>query len=367
MAIKEDGSLWNWGWGRGLGIENQSVNVPTRVGSDNDWAFVSAGGAHSLAIKTDGTLWIRGEPLGMSQEGWNYSRMFSSPTQVGTDTDWVTATAGTDGSSMAIKTDGTLWGWGRSWARIADRNAGYRTGPFKISDDTDWKFVSSSNYYNSIAIKTDGSLCAWGTLMSNDYSGDWGEPLPLMEYGDTIRRIWSNTIWSSVYAKTQYAVASTPGGSLWAWGVNDTGQLGDGTTENRQVPVQINFYAQAVSPSHNYLENNTVIFSLEAVSARSFKLKVESGIFPHDIKSLSDHFLDISARSDRTVRMTNFEERRNSDTEITFTLYPGVPLYNTMTIAFKEFDFSLAIQGDPLAIEKWIYQTDPEKSSIVLQ
>jgi len=357
MAIKRDGSLWGWG--------GRERSVPIRLDKDNDWSFASAGCSHSLAIKTDGSLWVLGEPLGMSEEGWNFSLNFTAFTKVGTDTDWAIAAAGIDGSSIAIKTNGTLWAWGRILFELFGDNE-YKIGPCQISDDTNWKFVSSPNYCNSMAVKTDGSLWAWGRLGSELYD-DWGEPVTLMKFGNTLGRIWNNTIWSSVYTNEQYVVAVAPDGSLWACGTNNEGQLGDGSTVNKIVPVKINFNTSAVS-KHHYPENNTVTLSLEAINARSFKLRIEGAVFTHDIQSIANHFLNISAQSDRRINMSNFDSNRDSDTEMTFTLYPGVPLYSSnMTIAFNRFDFALAIQADPLAIKKWKFQTDPAKSSITLQ
>jgi hypothetical protein len=68
------------------------------------------------------------------------------------------------------------------------------------------------------------------------------------------------------------------------------------------------------------------------------------------------------------VSIFYFDSKRDSDTQITFTLQPGVPLYsNTMEITFKPFDFSLAVQADPLASANWTYITDPARSRIILQ
>jgi hypothetical protein len=113
--------------------------------------------------------------------------------------------------------------------------------------------------------------------------------------------------------------------------------------------------------------DNKVSFSLEAIDTRSFKLTVEGAIFNHNIQSLSRHFLDVAGRSDRVLDGSTFEYERNSGTEMTATLLPGVKLFSTVTVAFKSFDFSFAVQGDPLAKEHWTFQIDPDRSSITLQ
>ena len=368
MAIKKNGSLWGWGSNiyaqHGNGIKGGDVPVPARVGGDRNWSSVSAGGSHSVGTKTDGSLWTWGGVLGMSLE-WR-TITFTSPTQVGTDTDWSTAAAGSNSSNLAIKTDGSLWAWGKNLLVLVGYTAAISAiGPQKISDDTDWKLISSPNFYNSMAVKRDGSPWGWGMLIGY---GEIDELTPLMEFGDVLGRIWNDKNWTSVCAKEQFAVACASDGSLWAWGNNDRGQLGDGSTTNRLAPVRITFEPPAVAVE--YPAENTVTLSLEATGARSFKLMSEGAALTHDIRSMADHFLDITARSDRTVDIFDFDYKRDSDTQVTFTLYlyPDTPLYSsTMEIAFKPFDFSLAVQADPLASANWTYITDPARSRITLQ
>jgi len=218
-----------------------------------------------------------------------------------------------------------------------------------------------------MAIKTDGSLWAWGTLISNEFD-EWDRQIPFMEFGNVPSKIWSDSQWTSVQSNARDVVALTPSGSLWAWGLNNAGQLGDGSTTDRSVPVQITFDTVTVSHERDYPTENTVIFSLEALGARSFRLTVEGGIFPRDIRSMANHFLDLTVRSHRHVGILDFNFTRNSDTEITFTLPPGIRISGgTMAIAFRPFDLALAVEGDPLTIENWTFQTDPDRSSILLQ
>ena len=136
LTIKTDGTLWAWGdnlFGQlGLGEDIEYSNVPIQVGNDTDWKAVTAGGDHTLAIKTDGTLWAWGDNLlGKLGLGNQIDRL--TPTQVGTDTDWKTVTAG-EHHTLAIKTGGNLWAWGANeigqlgLGDIIDHNI-----PFKVS------------------------------------------------------------------------------------------------------------------------------------------------------------------------------------------------------------------------------------------
>ena len=115
-AIK-DGALYVWGDNtKGqLGLGNTtSYSSPKQVGSLTDWEDVGISGYHCLAVKTDGTLWAWGSGTNGSL-GLNNTTDYSSPKQVGSLTNWASVAAGQKGdhSSAAIKTDGTLWTWGK--------------------------------------------------------------------------------------------------------------------------------------------------------------------------------------------------------------------------------------------------------------
>jgi trimeric autotransporter adhesin len=235
IAIKTDGSMWSWGDNKDhqLGLtsytDNKKIeycNIPTRIGSDNDWAFVSAGYIASLAIKTNGSMWIVG---------------FGKPEQLGTENDWVSAAVDYD-NYAAIKKDGTLWIWGKNYIAFNDYS-NYLGDPQQKGIDTDWLFVSVA-YTNIMAIKTDGSLWAWGNL--GYYEDQAGEMVKDVFQGynhDEFIKIWGDANWSYISANIWYASAIMTDGSLWAWGKNSDfqgwGCLGDGTEEDRYIPVQI--------------------------------------------------------------------------------------------------------------------------------
>ena len=94
LALKTDGTLWAWGWNGGgyLGQNNTThYSSPVQVGSDTTWSKISAGGGHVTALKTDGTAWgigsnSRGEIANQSFAG--PGKYYSSPVQIGSETDW---------------------------------------------------------------------------------------------------------------------------------------------------------------------------------------------------------------------------------------------------------------------------------------
>jgi len=241
MAIKTDGTLWAWGWNTwgqlGLGDENQRL-MPAQVGSSNNWSSVSCGWGYTIALKTDGTLWVWGlnnyNILGITNTG-----VIDTPTQIGSDNNWSSVSAGgsagqsSSGHILAIKTDGTLWAWGdNSSGKLGLGDTTNRDIPTKVGSANNWSSVSCG-ISHTMAIKTDGTLWAWGP----NHSGFLG-------LGDTTNRtspvqVGTETIWASVSSGGSYTVAVKTDGSIWAWGYNADGRLGLGDTISRYTPTRV--------------------------------------------------------------------------------------------------------------------------------
>ena len=237
-AIKTDGTLWAWGNNeRGQLGDGTTDNrlVPTQESSTaTNWSAVSAGNSHTVAVKTDGVLWAWGDNwAGQLGDGTTTRRLI--PTQEGTNaTDWHSVSAGDGGHTIAIKTNGTLWAWGWNWSgQLGDGTTTERHVPTQESTTAaNWSAVSAG-YNHTTVVKTDGTLWAWG----NNERGQLGD--------GTTDNIWvptqestTATNWSAVSAGSGHTVAVKTDGTLWAWGYNRSGQLGDGTTDSRQVPTQ---------------------------------------------------------------------------------------------------------------------------------
>ena len=247
MAIKTDGSLWGWGSNSmgqlGLGTNRifEFHDTPVRIGQDFDWAFVSAGYTHSLAVKTDGSLWAWGWiSYGFNIETGGRNITVAIPTQIGEETNWVTASAALN--STAIRKDGSLWVWGRDFNTQMNYGTGSNLAePVQIGTDTDW-LLTSAHASHTMAIKTDGSLWAWGSLGWYDYYEDGDlKSRPLLNYGNIPARIWEDIQWSYISATNIHVIGISANGLFWAWGNNHRGQLGDGTAICRIVSVKITF------------------------------------------------------------------------------------------------------------------------------
>lgn len=234
LAIKTDGTLWAWGFnGAGqLGDgTHEERRVPVQVGSDSNWASVQAGYYHTFAIKKDSTIWIWGDnfmgQLGNGTIGLDAGA--STPTQVGAASDWASISAGAF-HNMALKNNGTLWVWGSD--NFGESGTGQRNlTPVQLGVASDWAGVRLGGYH-SHAIKTDGSLWSWG---SNVYGqlGDGttnGRNMPV--------QISSGVTWASVSSGIVHSHGIQSNGSVWIWGNNEFGQLGNGNNTLKSAPIQ---------------------------------------------------------------------------------------------------------------------------------
>jgi len=241
MAVKTDGTLWAWG-NNGLGQLGDggttAQSSPEQIGTDTHWAQVSAGGLHTVAVKTDGTLWTWGFNF-YGQLGDGTTTDAHSPEQIGTDTHWAQVGTGTY-HTVAVKTDGTLWAWGRNdEGRLGDSTTTEQHSPEQIGTDTHWARVSAGGYH-TVAVKTDGTLWAWGRNNEGQLGNGTNTGPQLCGPSSTIacstspEQIGTDTHWARVSAGQFHTEAVKTDGTLWAWGQNAHGELGDGTNSGPQ-------------------------------------------------------------------------------------------------------------------------------------
>ena len=239
LAIN-NGELYSWGSGSNGKLGHGNVtdySSPVQVGSLNTWASVSRGGQqHSLAVKTDGTFWSWGRnssgELGLGNVVYR-----SSPVQVGALTNWSQPQGGL-ACSAAIKTDGTLWTWGSGdTGTLGHNNTIYRSSPVQVGGLSTWAKVTSSidGAGFMLAIKTDGTLWSWG----GNARGQLG--LNDLPNRSSPVQVGVLSTWADVSADTSSTFATTSGGALYAWGDNGNSQLGLGSGLATYIssPVQI--------------------------------------------------------------------------------------------------------------------------------
>ncbi len=258
VAIKTNGALW--GWGRNLEGQlgdnsaiNRSSPVQT-VSSGTTWKLVSSGFDHSVAIKTDGTLWGWGGNFN-GQLGDNSKTNKSSPVQtISGGTNWKLVSGGRQ-CTVAIKMDGTLWCWGRNTeGQLGDNTVVFKSSPVQtIAGGSNWKSIGCGYYHNS-AIKTDGTLWCWG---SSSY-GQLGDN-SIISKSSPVQTVTGGSNWKSSSCGDNHTAAIKTDGTLWMWGRNTHGQHGVNSVANKSSPVQtISGGTNWKSVSCGYLHTNAI-------------------------------------------------------------------------------------------------------------
>ena len=201
--------------------------------SSQCWKEVTTGGAHTLALTTNNQIVAWGNNTEGQLGNGSVSSFSITPTQIGTDTNWQSIASGFS-HNLAIKNDGTLWAWGdnsKGECGTGNTNSPITT-PTQIGTDTDWKTISGGNLY-SVAIKTDGTLWAWG--YNNTYQ--LGNGLTADIYTPT--QINTDTDWKFISAGETHCFAVKNNGTLWGWGDNTDSKLGNNSTLDLSNPTQI--------------------------------------------------------------------------------------------------------------------------------
>jgi alpha-tubulin suppressor-like RCC1 family protein len=212
LAVKYDGSLLGFGENRfgGLGFDAPEHNAePVKILSGV--AFADCGGVlHSYAVLFDGRL--------VSLRSLGTGSLLS---------DVVTVSAGML-HSVAVKSDGTLWAWGENrFGQLGDGTKTARQKPVFITGDV---IAAWCGHYHTLALKSDKTLWAWGLI--SDIDGGLAEVprlIPAMFMSDV----------KTAAAGEMHSLALKTDGRLYAWGRNFHGQLGDGTTVNNPFPTAL--------------------------------------------------------------------------------------------------------------------------------
>jgi len=239
--LKTDNTIWTSGSNNdqrlgltSLGTPNRTFS-PRQVGSDTNWSNVVSGSGFSFANKTTGSLWAWGRcysgEFGTSQN----AQILSTPTQIGSLTNWTDNIIIGNGTVFAIKNDGSLWSWGiNGVGQLGSNNLTYTNSPNQVGTNTNWSKISA--HWNATfvaAIKTDGTLWTWGqnangALGAND-----------IVYRSSPTQVGTGTNWGNVSVTSQNMIGIKTDGTLWLWGRNNYGQLGFNDIVNRSSPVQV--------------------------------------------------------------------------------------------------------------------------------
>ncbi len=240
LALKSDGTVWAWGYnhygelGDGSGSHK---NSPVQTSDLTGVSAIDGGDSHGIALKSDGTVWVWGDNLyrQLGKDGYFQSHV---PIQVST-LSGITSIAGGSQHNLCIKSDGTVWTWGRNdFGQLGDGSTStYKSAPAQVSNIYNVTAITGG-YFHSIALKSDGTVWAWGR---NDYGqlGDGGT-IGYSEYKAAPVQVSNLTGIIAISCRRDHNLALKSDGTVWAWGANGSGQLGDGTTTNRNTPIQVN-------------------------------------------------------------------------------------------------------------------------------
>jgi len=220
----------------GDGTTTNRLSPVSVVGGFTDWCQVSAGGFHTAAVRTNGTLWAWGRNnVGQLGDGTLTSSRLSPVSVVGGFTNWCQVSAGCF-HTAAVRQNGTLWAWGyNSYGRLGDGTTTSKRSPVSVVGGfTDWCQVAASDFHTA-AVRQNGTLWAWGR---NNY-GQLGDGTLTSSRLSPVSVVGGFTNWCQVSAGFNHTAAVRTNGTLWAWGSNGNGRLGNGTTTNRSSPVSV--------------------------------------------------------------------------------------------------------------------------------
>ena len=235
-AIRANGQAWAWGLGTngrlGDGAATTRSSPVSVVGGFTDWVQIAAGSAHTAAVRANGQAWAWGSnSFGRLGDGTTSSR--SSPVSVvGGFTDWVQIAAGTT-HTAAVRANGQAWAWGYNYnGRLGDGTTSSRSSPVSVVGGfTDWVQISANAH--TAAIRANGQAWAWGY----NNSGRLGDGTT-SNRSSPVSVVGGFTDWVQISANAHTA-AIRANGQAWAWGFNGSGRLGDGTTSARSSPVSV--------------------------------------------------------------------------------------------------------------------------------
>ena len=237
-GIKSDLSLWTWGYNTCGALGNNSTanqSSPVReISSSSTWTSVGSFAFHLLALKCDSTLWAWGDNFcGNLGDGTKTAR--SSPIQeVSSSNTWCSISSGGLRHSAAIKSDGSLWTWGVNTCGVLGTNntTNFSSPVREITSGTSWCRIQ--NGYNlSVALKKDNTLWSWGSggygVLGNNSTSNASSP---------VQEVSSSTTWCTFGPGKYHSNAIKTDGTLWAWGLNTCGELGNNSATSRSSPIQ---------------------------------------------------------------------------------------------------------------------------------
>jgi len=250
LALKADGTVWIWGPGGGLGSTVGVIRTtPAQLMGITDVTKMAAGSGHALLLKSDKTVWaVGGNSRGQLGDGSTTNRPF--PVPVSGLSNVANIAAGDDEFSVAVKEDGTVWAWGLNFNGQLGPGGGATNfdphpTPLQVTGLPNGITNIAAGEDFCLALAGDGTVWSWGN------NNDWqlGQASSQGQ-GFTPKQIPSFNGVTALAAGANHSVALKTDGSVWTWGGNGEGQLGDGSTATQRLaPARVSGLETVSSPS----------------------------------------------------------------------------------------------------------------------
>lgn len=246
MAQATSGALWAWGLNASYQLGDGTTTarqVPTKIGTATTWTSLSVGSTSACGVRTDGTLWCWGSNTYAATGLGLTSGSTTTPTRIGSSTTWRSVSVG-DQFACAVQTGGLMYCWGYHGAGSGATGDG-RLAQGGISNDVIhpqqvgaagvvWRSVSLG-FTTGCAVRTDDTLWCWGA----NADGQVGDGTTTKRESVVQVAPGAGGVWSSVVVGERHACALRVDASAWCWGYNGDGRLGLGTTTAATTPQQV--------------------------------------------------------------------------------------------------------------------------------
>ena len=260
------GRIWSWGENSsrqlgdcgGSGVHSRARILEVGDCLPDDQRLVepvvglAGGGTHALALTRDGSVWSWGgneegqlgfdtpiDPLLGVHGSQGFPRRIEGLPEI-------TAVAAGLTHSVALSAEGAVWTWGRGyrfrssthcvrWDYCPAPTAVRVPGQLSTEENPLRVTAVAAGAYFSLALREDGTVWSWGEnsvgQLGNGFTYDSTVPVQVV--------FPEGTVITAIQARRGHALAIDSQGQGWAWGLNTDGQLGDGTTQTQHRPVSI--------------------------------------------------------------------------------------------------------------------------------